>query len=44
VPVEHGRWWPVNLDDATLRIVPRAGHLVPLVVWAEILGAVAPRS
>jgi pimeloyl-ACP methyl ester carboxylesterase len=37
----HGEHWHTVLADATLHRVPGAGHLVPLVTWAETLAAVA---
>jgi pimeloyl-ACP methyl ester carboxylesterase len=37
---EHGRWWSQTLPRADLELVPDCGHLVPFVVWADILGAV----
>ncbi|HWC38798.1 MAG TPA: hypothetical protein VG476_09730, partial [Acidimicrobiales bacterium] len=40
VGMAHARWWACALPDAELRVVRHAGHLVPLVVWPEILSAV----
>lgn len=37
---EHGPWWAERLPDATVQEVPGAGHLLPLVAWAEVLAAV----
>lgn len=41
VGLAHGHWWAEALPDATLRVVSHAGHLVPLITWAEILRAAA---
>lgn len=40
VPPEHADRWADRLPAATVRVVPAAGHLLPLVAWAEVLAAV----
>lgn len=37
IGVEHGRWYAERMSDATLKVVPGAGHLLPLAHWREIL-------
>ena len=37
IGVEHGRWYADRFTDATLTVVPGAGHLLPLEHWREIL-------
>ena len=39
IGVEHGRWYADRFTDATLTVVPGAGHLLPLEHWREILAA-----
>ena len=36
----HGAWWAGVLPNADLRIVPGAGHFLPLVAWKQILASV----
>ena len=36
----HGAWWAEVLPAADLRIVPGAGHFLPLVAWKQILASV----
>ena len=36
---EHGRWYADRLEEAQLRIIPGAGHLLPLSSWRAILAA-----
>jgi pimeloyl-ACP methyl ester carboxylesterase len=36
---EHGRWYAERLADATLTVLPNAGHLLPIPHWAAILEA-----
>ncbi|MGH9226808.1 MAG: alpha/beta fold hydrolase [Acidimicrobiales bacterium] len=36
----HGAWWADVLPSADLRIVPGAGHFLPLVAWKQILASV----
>lgn len=38
IPVTHGEFYARTLPDARLTVVPGAGHLVPVVAWAEALG------
>jgi hypothetical protein len=40
IPPDHGRWWASVLAAPTMRIVAGAGHLVPIVAWADILASV----
>ena len=40
VPPEHGGWWAEVLPKADLRVVPGAGHFLPLVAWKQILASV----
>lgn len=42
IGVEHGRWYADRLADATLTVVPGAGHLLPLEHWREILAGAVP--
>jgi pimeloyl-ACP methyl ester carboxylesterase len=37
IGIEHGRWYADRLSNATLTVVPGAGHLLPLAHWREIL-------
>jgi pimeloyl-ACP methyl ester carboxylesterase len=39
IGVDHARWYEQRLADATLTVVPDAGHLLPLQHWREILDA-----
>jgi pimeloyl-ACP methyl ester carboxylesterase len=36
----HGAWWAEVLAAADLRVVPGAGHFLPLVAWKQILASV----
>jgi pimeloyl-ACP methyl ester carboxylesterase len=38
----HGRWWEARLPDASLEVVPEAGHLLVIPMWSRILCHVAP--
>ena len=38
----HGRWWESRLPDARLEVVPGAGHLVVIPMWARVLAHLAP--
>jgi pimeloyl-ACP methyl ester carboxylesterase len=42
VATSHARWWAQHLSRAQLTMVSRAGHLVPLVAWTDILRAMMP--
>jgi pimeloyl-ACP methyl ester carboxylesterase len=42
VDLAHAHWWARNLASAELTVVDQAGHLVPLIVWADILQAMRP--
>jgi pimeloyl-ACP methyl ester carboxylesterase len=33
----HGKWWAAALPKATLRVVRHTGHLLPFVVWPDIM-------
>ena len=35
----HGEWWCDQALDSSLRVVGGVGHLVPYVVWADVLPA-----
>lgn len=37
VPPEHGAYWAGALPNAELRVVPKAGHFLPLLAWRDIL-------
>ncbi len=39
----HGRWWQERLPNARLEVVPDAGHLVLLPMWARVLSYLAPK-
>jgi pimeloyl-ACP methyl ester carboxylesterase len=39
---EHGRWWEARLPDASLEVVPEAGHLLVIPMWSRVLSHVAP--
>lgn len=39
---EHGRWWETRLPDASLEVVPEAGHLLVIPMWSRVLSHVAP--
>lgn len=41
VTPEHGAFWAGVLPESELRVVPGAGHFLPLVAWKEILRAAA---
>jgi pimeloyl-ACP methyl ester carboxylesterase len=41
VDLKHARWWDRVLPNSELTLI-KAGHLVPFVSWADILGAVRP--
>ena len=38
----HGRWWESRLPDARLEVVPGAGHLLVIPMWARVLSHLAP--
>jgi pimeloyl-ACP methyl ester carboxylesterase len=38
----HGRWWQSRLPDAHLEVVPGAGHLLLVPMWARVLAYLAP--
>jgi pimeloyl-ACP methyl ester carboxylesterase len=38
---KHGQWWEEHLPDASLEVVPDAGHLLVIPAWPRILGHVA---
>jgi pimeloyl-ACP methyl ester carboxylesterase len=40
IGADHGRWYASQIPGSTLRLLPGAGHLLPLAHWAEILEAV----
>jgi pimeloyl-ACP methyl ester carboxylesterase len=40
-PVAFGRWYEEHLPEATLAVVPGAGHYVALTRWADLLGDLA---
>jgi pimeloyl-ACP methyl ester carboxylesterase len=42
VPSAHGRWYRQQLPDATLTVVPNAGHLAIIPAWREILEHLSP--
>jgi pimeloyl-ACP methyl ester carboxylesterase len=37
IPVEHGRWYADRIPGSRLEEIEGAGHLLPLLHWAEIL-------
>jgi pimeloyl-ACP methyl ester carboxylesterase len=39
----HGRWWQSRLPDARLEVVPGAGHLLVVPMWARVLSHLAPQ-
>jgi pimeloyl-ACP methyl ester carboxylesterase len=40
----HGAWWQKRLPNARLEVVPGAGHLLILPMWARALSHLAPGS
>jgi pimeloyl-ACP methyl ester carboxylesterase len=40
----HGSWWQERLRDARLEVVPGAGHLLVIPMWARVLSHLAPRG
>lgn len=38
----HGRWWHSRLPNARLEVVPNAGHLLVIPMWARVLGHLVP--
>jgi pimeloyl-ACP methyl ester carboxylesterase len=42
VPSAHGRWYRKQLPDASLTVVPDAGHLAIIPAWHEVLEHVSP--
>jgi pimeloyl-ACP methyl ester carboxylesterase len=38
----HGRWWQSQLPDARLEVVPGAGHLLVVPMWAQVLSHLVP--
>jgi pimeloyl-ACP methyl ester carboxylesterase len=38
----HGSWWQKHLPNARLELVPGAGHLLILSMWARALSHLAP--
>ena len=38
----HGRWWKSKLPDADLEVVPGAGHLLVVPMWARALSHLVP--
>ena len=38
----HGRWWQSRLPDGQLEVVPGAGHLLVVPMWARVLSHLAP--
>ena len=38
----HGTWWQKHLPNARLEVVPGAGHLLILAMWARALSHLAP--
>ncbi|MGH3079564.1 MAG: alpha/beta fold hydrolase [Gaiellaceae bacterium] len=39
---QHGRWWYSRLPNASLEVVPGAGHLLVVPMWARALSHVSP--
>jgi pimeloyl-ACP methyl ester carboxylesterase len=42
VPSAHGRWYQRQLPDASLTVVPQAGHLAIIPAWRELLEHLSP--
>lgn len=40
----HGSWWQKQLPNARLEVVPGAGHMLILPMWARALLHLAPGS
>jgi pimeloyl-ACP methyl ester carboxylesterase len=40
--VDHGRWWKSQLPNARLEVVPGAGHLLVVPMWARALSHLVP--
>jgi len=38
----HGHWWQSQLPEARLEVVPGAGHLLVIPMWARVLAHLAP--
>jgi pimeloyl-ACP methyl ester carboxylesterase len=38
----HGSWWQSRLPDASLEVLPRAGHLLVIQAWARVLSHLLP--
>jgi pimeloyl-ACP methyl ester carboxylesterase len=38
----HGRWWKSQLPNARLEVVPGAGHLLVVPMWARTLSHLVP--
>jgi pimeloyl-ACP methyl ester carboxylesterase len=38
----HGRWWKSQLPNAHLEVVPGAGHLLVVPIWARALSHLVP--
>jgi pimeloyl-ACP methyl ester carboxylesterase len=38
----HGRWWSSRLPNARLEVVPGAGHLLVVPMWARVLSHFSP--
>ena len=43
VPPAHGRWWADRVPDARTEVVPDAGHLVVVPLWARVLAHLTGR-
>jgi pimeloyl-ACP methyl ester carboxylesterase len=37
IGAEHGRWFASHFEEATMTVLPGAGHLLPITHWAAIL-------